>query len=85
METYKSRVESYFHPSNMKLIDEMGLPENILVETPYRFYWAFSGMKMSAEDFIFDTRLSIDYIVKAVGHYGNDHVYKGVWKLEKEG
>jgi len=85
METYKDRLESYFHPKNMKLVEEMGYPENILVETPYSFYWAFSGMRMSAEDFLFDTRVSIDYTVKVVGQYGNDYIYRGVWKLERKG
>jgi len=72
-------MSTFIHPNKYEVVQELGQPENIIIEDPYGWHWAgIPTVDMSAEEFMFS--LPDGFIVKKVGWYGTDYTYFGVWR-----
>jgi len=63
-----------------EIIDEMGEPIAVIIETPYE--WIFDNdsetVPFKAEDYFFDKPNG--FLHKKIGGFGTDYHYFGIWK-----
>jgi len=74
-------INDFINPQYQHIIDKLGKPDEILVETPYSFSWFINNIVPgSAEDFMFRRERPEGWIIQKVGNFGTDHKYFGIWK-----
>ncbi len=83
--TTKTDFSDYFGYEYAHLLEEFGMPDAVLIETPTECAWAEGSVDTgwNAEEFAWVNPWH-EWETRKIGYYRDKYTYFGVWKVEEQ-